>query len=109
MSDTYGFLIQQGYKVIYYSGDADTMCPTDNAQFFFKSVTKKFNLPNTVVKRPWHIPGLFPDEPQTAGFYEDYNNFRFITFMGVGHMVPQWNRPGGQKMFNSFIHNLTLD
>lgn len=109
MSATYGFLIQQGYRVIYYSGDSDTVCPIDNAQVFFKNLVRTYNLPNTVPKKPWHIPGLYPDEPQTTGFYEDYLNFRFISFMGVGHMVPQWNKPAGQKMLNAFIHNLPLN
>lgn len=109
MSDTYAFLISKGYRVVYYSGDSDWVCSTDNAEIFFRNLAKKFNLPVTNPKTPWTIPGLYPDEPQTTGFYQDYNNLRFVTFMGVGHMVPQWNKAGSQKMINSFLFNLPLD
>ena len=109
MSETYNFLLQQGYKIVYYSGDSDWVCSTDNADTFFRNLAKQYNLPQTMPKTPWHVPGLYPDEPQVAGMYEEYYNLRFMTFMGVGHMVPQWNKPGAQKMIYSLLHNIPLN
>eukprot|EP00331_Platyophrya_macrostoma_P013391 CAMPEP_0176431276 /NCGR_PEP_ID=MMETSP0127-20121128/14726_1 /TAXON_ID=938130 /ORGANISM="Platyophrya macrostoma, Strain WH" /LENGTH=515 /DNA_ID=CAMNT_0017813273 /DNA_START=22 /DNA_END=1569 /DNA_ORIENTATION=+ len=108
-TETYAFLLSQGYRIWYYSGDSDSVCPYDTAQAFFKNLVDTYNMPLLVAKKPWHIPGKYADEPQTTGFYEDYPNLRFMTFMGVGHMVPQWNRAGGQKMINAFLSQTNLD
>lgn len=53
--------------------------------------------------RAWWTDGEAVGEKQNAGEYWKMNELTLVTFKGVGHMVPQWNREGGQIMINAFL------
>ena len=59
------------------------------------------------IKRPmsqWTLPGVLPNNPQVAGYAISYSGLEFVTVKGVGHMVPQWQRPAAYKMIYSFLN-----
>ncbi len=42
--------------------------------------------------------------PQNGGnLWELSKHFKLVTFKGIGHMAPQWNIAGGQKVIYNLI------
>ena len=100
----YPHMIQKGYKILVYSGDTDAEVPIEGTIMWVQAL-------NLTIKRPmfqWTLPGRQPNQPQVAGYAIYYNGLEFVTFRGVGHMVPQWNRQGALKVINAWINNQTL-
>jgi len=46
---------------------------------------------------------------QNAGnYWELAKLFKLVTFKGIGHMAPQWNVEGGQKVIHNLIFGTEL-
>lgn len=92
------------YKIIIYSGDSDPAVPTSGTLYWIDLIRHELQLPTAGYWSPWFTTKA-DNGPQNAGnVWELTNNFMLVTFKGIGHMAPQWNIEGGQKM----IHNLLL-
>jgi carboxypeptidase C (cathepsin A) len=80
-------------KVWFYSGDTDAAVPFTGTIRWIP----KLNLNVTEEYRAWSV------NSQTAGYVQSYDNFKYITVKGTGHMAPQWKRVESFIMFNSFL------
>lgn len=104
----YPHMISKGYKILVYSGDTDGSVPTEGTMRWIKTLASEIGM---TIKKPyaqWTLPGLQPSQPQVAGYNVVYSGLTFVTVKGVGHMVPQWQRPAGYKMIYSFLNNQIL-
>ena len=64
-------------------------------------------MPTVDYWRPWYTTTA--DGRQNSGsVWALANNFRLVSFKGIGHMAPQWNSEGGYRMINSLINNEDL-
>lgn len=85
---------QHNYNILIYSGDTDGAVPTLGTRRWIKAQ----NWPITKAWRPWVT------DQQTSGYIVEYDNIKFATVHGVGHMAPQWKRKDVTKLFTNFIH-----
>lgn len=104
----YPYMIQKGYKILVYSGDTDGAVPTDGTLLWTQALATQLGLSVKRPYMPWTLPGVEPNQPQIAGYVINYSGFQFTTVRGVGHMVPQWNRPAAYKMIYAFLTNQEL-
>ena len=91
----YDVLRNNGFKMLFYSGETDGAVPT----YGTKAWLKELNWPITTPWTKWES-----DEGQVNGWstmYADLLNFTIIR--GVGHMAPQWARQPCLDMVNKFI------
>ena len=79
---------------MHYSGDTDGAVPTVGTRRWIEQQEWE----KTSEWRPWITDG------QLSGYHVDYDNFKFVTIHGVGHMAPQWKRKDVTMMVTKFIH-----
>lgn len=68
--------------MLHYSGDTDGAVSTIGTRRWIKNL----NMTITEEWREWNTDGVL------SGYQIDYDNFKFVTVHGVGHMAPQWKR-----------------
>jgi len=79
------------YKIVIYSGDSDPAVPTSGSLFWVNLIRKELMLPTAQYWRPWFTTEA-DNGPQNGGnLWELTNNFKLVTFKGIGHMAPQWD------------------
>jgi hypothetical protein len=96
------------YKILIYSGDSDPAVPTSGTLYWITKLREQFKLPTKTYWRPWttNLSGI---GPQNGGnVWELDKNFKLVTFKGIGHMAPQWNIEGGQKVIYNLIWGTEL-
>ncbi len=98
----YQKIIKSGVRAWIFSGDTDMVVPFNGTLHWIN----KLNLPIVGKRRSW---GLDIDKEFIQGYVTDYTGLSFITVRKVGHMVPEWNRRGSLKIFDSFIRNKKLN
>lgn len=92
------------YRISIYSGDSDPAVPTSGTLYWINLIRDQLKLGTVVYWRPWltHTSS----GPQNGGnIWELDNQLKLVTFKGIGHMAPQWNIAGGQKMIYNLIFN----
>ncbi len=95
------------YKIVIYSGDSDPAVPTSGTLMWVNLIRKELQLPTAQYWKPWFTN--LGNGPQNGGnLWELSNNFKLVTFKGIGHMAPQWNIEGGQKVINHLMWNTPL-
>ncbi len=81
------FLNSTQYKVLVYSGDADTVLSFVGTQTWILSL-------NRPVVSPWNAWNYNNENgQQVAGWYVVFDRMTFATIKGAGHMVPLY-QPG---------------
>ena len=95
----YQNIIDSGYRILKYSGDADSYVPTVGTQKWINelnwNVTKEWS--------PYFIP-MSPTVKQVAGYYESRGNFTFATVHGAGHMAAKQKKQQTFKAVFNFIN-----
>ena len=78
------------YKIVIYSGDADPCVPYSGTITWINKIRKELNLPTEEYWRTWYTST--ENGRQNSGkVWTLGNNFKLVTFKGVGHMAPQFN------------------
>jgi hypothetical protein len=95
------------YKIVIYSGDSDPAVPYSGTIFWVNKLRQDLKLPTEQYWRPW-FTNPTSGKQNSGNVWTLANNFRLVTFKGVGHMAPQWNNEGGFKMINSLLHGEPL-
>jgi carboxypeptidase C (cathepsin A) len=93
------FLNSTQYKVLVYSGDADTVLSFVGTQTWIMGLGRS-------IQSPWNA-WTYNNEngQQVAGWYVVFDRMTFATIKGAGHMVP-WFQPGpALQMLNNFLSN----
>ena len=91
-------ILQNKYRIMFYSGDTDGAVPTYGSKQWIQQL-------DWGVKeewRPWFTDG------QVSGYVERYDGLDFVTVKGVGHMAPQWARKPVTDMITAWIHDETF-
>ena len=94
----YASLIQK-YQILIYSGEADGCVPYVGTEAWTRGL-------NFTVTEDWHQWEAKPKADEgvhKAGYAINYDKFTFITIMGAGHMVPQFQPGFALKMFQKFL------
>lgn len=91
--DNYVELMADGYKVLIYNGDTDSVVPYTTTLNWIQNL----NLGVVNAWRPWYIGD------QVRGFVQEFKGMTYATVKGAGHMVPQWKRQEAYVMISSFI------
>eukprot|EP00029_Vermamoeba_vermiformis_P005640 TRINITY_DN2013_c0_g1_i1.p1 TRINITY_DN2013_c0_g1~~TRINITY_DN2013_c0_g1_i1.p1 ORF type:complete len:421 (+),score=102.89 TRINITY_DN2013_c0_g1_i1:1-1263(+) len=93
------FLNATQYKVLVYSGDADTVLSFVGTQTWILRLSRQ-------VKSTWNAWTYNNDNgQQVAGWYVIFDRMTYATIKGAGHMVP-WYQPGpALQMLNNFLGN----
>lgn len=106
----YPKLVGQGYKVLIYSGDTDSVVPITGTLTWVEQLRKDLGLTLKNPWRPWFYPGNKPDNArQVGGFALEFNeDFTFVSVRGVGHMVPQWGPKKAYQMLYSYLFEDTF-
>lgn len=100
------FLENQTLRIWKYSGSSDSVVAFNGTRAWIDNLKLKIADEETEYK-PWSI---LEKKNKVAGYYTQYEkNFRFITFDGVGHVVPQWARAEAFHMFKAYINDIPLD
>lgn len=95
------------YRIIKYSGDSDPAVPTSGTLMWVNLIRKELQLPTAQYWKPWFTN--LGSGPQNGGnVWELTNDFKLVTFKGIGHMAPQWNLEGGQKVINHLMWDTPL-
>ncbi|CAD6185442.1 unnamed protein product [Caenorhabditis auriculariae] len=97
-----------GFKMLFYNGDVDTMCNWLGAEWYTTQLFEQaFNLDTVQPRRPWtyQVDTIF--YPTIAGYSKRYsNNIDVLTVKGSGHFVPQDRPAQGQQMIYNWINSL---
>eukprot|EP01059_Diplonema_ambulator_P027787 TRINITY_DN46470_c0_g1_i1.p2 TRINITY_DN46470_c0_g1~~TRINITY_DN46470_c0_g1_i1.p2 ORF type:complete len:456 (+),score=144.67 TRINITY_DN46470_c0_g1_i1:165-1370(+) len=80
-------------KIVIYSGDDDSICPTLGTQQWIWGMGLE-------IKSEWHQ--WFVDG-QVAGFITEFDGFTFATVRGAGHMVPSTRPAQALDLFTQFL------
>jgi len=88
-------LLQNGYRILIYSGDADMCVPNTGSEAW----TDSLNLPLVDDWRPWFLNN------QVGGYVRSYQGLTYATIKGAGHMVPQYRPPQALYFFTQFLNN----
>jgi carboxypeptidase C (cathepsin A) len=93
-------LLGKGYKIMIYSGDTDSVCPTIGTRATVEALKLKVNenWKQWRLKLDWQI----------SGFRVRYEGLDFVTIKGTGHMSIEWKRAQGERMFRAFIEGQDL-
>lgn len=78
--------------------------PYSGTIYWIKKLREELQLPTEEYWRPWYTTTA-NGRQNSGSIWTLSNNFRLVTFKGIGHMAPQWNLEGGSKMINSLINN----
>jgi Serine carboxypeptidase. len=91
-----------------YSGDTDGAVPTTGTARWIQKLVNQFNLIIEVPQTQWYLPDTQYNNNQIGGYYTVYQGLAFVTVKGVGHMVPQWERPGALKILKYLLYGNPL-
>lgn len=104
-------LLNDGVRVLMYSGDADLMCNWQSSDAWTKVlIWKGAEGFNSVQERQFLAQdvNLAGAEPVDAGLVRSFENFAFLRVFNSGHMVPK-NQPAvALDMLNKFLRNQDL-
>eukprot|EP00499_Haloplacidia_sp_CaronLabIsolate_P007885 CAMPEP_0196780386 /NCGR_PEP_ID=MMETSP1104-20130614/7771_1 /TAXON_ID=33652 /ORGANISM="Cafeteria sp., Strain Caron Lab Isolate" /LENGTH=479 /DNA_ID=CAMNT_0042150585 /DNA_START=9 /DNA_END=1448 /DNA_ORIENTATION=+ len=90
---TYPNLIEN-IRVLIYSGDVDACVPYYGTEQWVYSL-------NRTITKEWHP---WDQNGQVAGYAVEFeDNFKYITVLGAGHMVPQFKPEAAFLMFQKFL------
>uniref|UniRef100_A0A915N813 Carboxypeptidase n=1 Tax=Meloidogyne javanica TaxID=6303 RepID=A0A915N813_MELJA len=81
--------------ITFFYGDTDAVCNYLLGQKFVEGLGLKLIKP----KEAWILNG------QIGGFETNYNNLKFLTVRGVGHMLLSWAPVQAEYIFNQFLNN----
>lgn len=96
MMPIYTNLLNNGVRVLIYSGDTDASVPFTGTQYWTSRLMQSAPLS---LWQPW-----MNQANQLAGFETIYPlDFRFVTVRGAGHMVPQYRPPEAFIMFSKWL------
>ena len=87
-----------GLKAMVYYGDVDMACNFMGAQWFIESLAR----PVISDYVAWINNG------NIAGFVKEYENLKFVTIKGSGHMVPEDKPANSFAMFKKFLNDETF-
>uniref|UniRef100_A0A914WGU4 Retinoid-inducible serine carboxypeptidase n=1 Tax=Plectus sambesii TaxID=2011161 RepID=A0A914WGU4_9BILA len=94
-------LVNTPLNVSVYNGQLDLICDTIGTELWVSRLRwpdlRKFSARDRLA---FHVGN---DDSRTAGFYKQYNNFRFFWIMRAGHMVPSDNPAAALKMVDMII------
>lgn len=97
------FLTETNYRMMVYSGDADTVLPFIGTEQWVLDL----GLTPTELWGPWYSDWN-GQGPQVAGYYVNYGQMQYATVKGAGHEVP-WFQPGSAyDMFERYLTNTQL-
>ena len=85
--------------MLFYTGDNDSLVPTQGSQQWINELGWK-------VTNPW-IPYFYTSDEGTTsiiGYTESRGNFTFATFHGSGHMAPRSKSAKASFVINNFIN-----
>jgi len=88
-------LLENGYRILVYSGDADMCVPNTGSEAW----TDSLDLPLVEEWRPWML------YQQVAGYVREYKGLTYATIKGAGHMVPQFRPDQALHFFTQFLNN----
>jgi hypothetical protein len=95
------------YRILIYSGDSDPAVPTSGTLFWVNKIRSELKLSTSEYWKPWYTKtnnGL-----QNGGnSWQLTKLFKLVTFKGIGHMAPQWNVEGGQKVIYNLMYGSEL-
>jgi len=91
-------LLENGYRIMIYSGDSDMCVPNTGSEAW----TESLNLPIIDLWRPWFVNN------QVAGYTQGYKGLTYATIKGAGHMVPQFKPPQALHFFTQFLNGQPL-
>jgi len=94
----YKQLLQNGYRILVYSGDVDMCVPNTGTEAW----TSSLNLPLVSYWRPWIVNN------QVAGYVTTYKQLTYATIKGSGHMVPQYKPQQALAFFTRFLNDQPL-
>eukprot|EP00998_Keelungia_sp_KM082_P009018 NODE_5196_length_717_cov_56.091525_g5173_i0.p1 GENE.NODE_5196_length_717_cov_56.091525_g5173_i0~~NODE_5196_length_717_cov_56.091525_g5173_i0.p1 ORF type:complete len:234 (+),score=64.76 NODE_5196_length_717_cov_56.091525_g5173_i0:63-704(+) len=95
----YQYMIQNGYRVLVYSGDTDAALPYLGTRAYIESL-------NQALKNKRWSAWTFPQANgvQVGGRVTEYaNRLVFATVRGAGHMVPQYRPAAAYAMAEKFL------
>mmetsp|Transcript_54550 Transcript_54550/g.62537 ORF Transcript_54550/g.62537 Transcript_54550/m.62537 type:complete len:455 (+) Transcript_54550:69-1433(+) len=92
----YPHLISQNYKILKYSGDADSVVSFVGTEKWIESL-------ELGVSESWRQWSIESDPNQPAGFIQVYNGLTYATIRNAGHMVPQNKGPQMSHLISNFI------
>ena len=95
------------YKIFIYSGDSDPAVPYSGTIYWIDKLRLQLKLPTEEYWRPWYTNNN-NGKQNSGNIWRLANNFKLVTFKGIGHMAPQWNLEGGYRMINNLLHNEPL-
>ena len=93
---TYPTLIEEGIRILIYSGDTDLAVPYNGNQLWIRDL--KLN-----IIKPWRQWRVNDDKNNVAGYVVKYKGLTFCTIKGTGHMVPGWKPKEAYYMFSKFL------
>lgn len=108
----YPILINNGYKIMVYSGDTDGIVPTLGSIRWIQQLRKDMHLSVLSPWRQWYYTpadGAPTSPSQVAGYIEVSQGISLVTVKGVGHLVPQWARDRALTLINNFVYDLPFN
>ena len=96
-------------RILFYSGDTDGAVPTIGSLRWIRNLNSQYGYATIQPTQQWTLTGETANATQIAGYWTQYQSLLFVQVKGVGHLVPQWNRPGAWKIFYSFLNGVTLN
>lgn len=78
------------YKIVIYSGDSDPAVPYSGTLYWISKLRSELRLPTVDYWRPWYTTTA-NGRQNSGSVWTLSNNFRLVSFKGIGHMAPQWN------------------
>ena len=95
---TYPTLINEGLKILIYSGDTDIAVPFNGNQMWIKNLKLE-------IEEPWRSWRVENDTNNIAGYVVKYKGLIFCTIKGTGHMAPGWKPKESFHMYSKFLKN----
>ena len=92
----YPTLLEEGIRILIYSGDTDVVVPFNGNQAWIKNL-------NLEIEKPWRQWRAFDDQENISGYVTQYKGLTFCTIKGTGHMAPQWKPKESYYMFSKFL------
>ena len=94
---TYPILINEGIRILIYSGDTDVIVPYNGNQQWIDNLGLK-------IEESWRQWRAFGDEENVSGYVVKYKGLTFCTIKGTGHMTPAWKPKESYYMFSKFLN-----
>lgn len=93
MLPVYQELLQEGLKILIYSGDVDGVVATSATRSWIKAL-------NLTIEMSWYA---WNHQNQVGGWTQKYTGLTFATVRGAGHMVPATKPAQALALFESFL------